>query len=130
MIMDETQMNEPQAWLGNNATHVNLEDLKMDSNFAMLLGSLVFAISWVIYITYYNSRLVGYIITKIVNKLLIRSGSFKIGAWQCAQVRSDLKVLPFRFIYNECFIGKNYVQGCCVHYVRLQCTSTGWVCNL
>lgn len=59
--------------------HVNLENLKMDSNFAMLLCSLVFAVSWVIYITFYNSRVVGYIITKIANKFFISEGFFKIG---------------------------------------------------
>lgn len=51
----------------------------MDSNFAMLLCSLVFAISWIVYITYYNSRLVGYIITKVVNKLFIKNGYFQMG---------------------------------------------------
>lgn len=60
-------------------TSLNLEDIKMDSNFALLLCSLVFAVSWVIYITYYNSRVIGYIITKIVNKLFIGEGYFKIG---------------------------------------------------
>uniref|UniRef100_A0A6P7G1L5 Transmembrane protein KIAA1109 homolog isoform X3 n=1 Tax=Diabrotica virgifera virgifera TaxID=50390 RepID=A0A6P7G1L5_DIAVI len=60
--------------------HLNLEDIKMDSNFAMLLCSLVFAVSWVIYITYYNSRVMGYIITKVVNKLFIGEGYFKIGS--------------------------------------------------
>ncbi|CAH1110220.1 unnamed protein product [Psylliodes chrysocephalus] len=61
-------------------TSLNLEDIKMDSNFALLLCSLVFAVSWVIYITYYNSRVIGYIITKIVNKLFIGEGYFKIGS--------------------------------------------------
>lgn len=71
---------EPTEALPYNASHHNLEDLKMDSNFAMLLCSLVFAVAWVIYVTYYNSRLVGYIITKIVNKLFMRNKKFfKIG---------------------------------------------------
>ncbi|KAG5893448.1 hypothetical protein JTB14_012167 [Gonioctena quinquepunctata] len=57
-----------------------IEDIKMDSNFAMLLCSLVCAVSWVIYITYYNSRILGYIITKTVNKMFIDEGFFKIGS--------------------------------------------------
>lgn len=66
--------------LSYNASYHHLEDLKMDSNFAMLLCSLVFAVAWVIYVTYYNSRLVGYIITKVVNKLFMRNKKFfKIG---------------------------------------------------
>lgn len=67
-------LTDPGSWN-------DLNKLKMDSNFLMLLCSLVFAISWVVYIAYYNSRLVGYIITKTVNKLFIRSGFFKIGSF-------------------------------------------------
>ena len=63
----------------SNSTFGNLEDIKMDSNFAMLLCSLVFAVIWVIYITYYNSRLVGFVITKTMNRFFIGEGYFKIG---------------------------------------------------
>lgn len=72
-----------------NVSRTNLEDLKMDSNFAMLLCSLVFAVAWVIYVSYYNSRLVGYIITKIINKLFMRNKFFQIG-----------KFLFFIYIYT------------------------------
>ncbi|XP_063925143.1 bridge-like lipid transfer protein family member 1 isoform X3 [Zophobas morio] len=64
----------------SNSTFGNLEDIKMDSNFAMLLCSLVFAVIWVIYITYYNSRLVGFVITKTMNRFFIGEGYFKIGS--------------------------------------------------
>lgn len=70
---------QPEVKTSGPGTWNNLEDLKMDSNFAMLLCSLVFAISWIVYITYYNSRLVGYIITKVVNKFLIKDANFKMG---------------------------------------------------
>ncbi|KAJ8916684.1 hypothetical protein NQ315_000329 [Exocentrus adspersus] len=86
-IMDPTTtplnyFEEPEMSMANSSLnpHVNLENLKMDSNFAMLLCSLVFAVAWVIYITYYNSRLVGYIITKIMNRFFISEGYFKIGS--------------------------------------------------
>lgn len=72
------KLGEPEAWnstdLGNS-----VRDIKMDSNFAMLLCSLVFGISWVTYVTYYNSRLLGYIITKVVNRFLLSQGYFKLG---------------------------------------------------
>ncbi|CAH1991192.1 unnamed protein product [Acanthoscelides obtectus] len=67
----------------SNGSGLNLENLNLDSldsNFAILLSSLVFAVAWVIYITYYNSRVVAYIITQIVNKLFISDGFFKIGS--------------------------------------------------
>ncbi|RZC40208.1 hypothetical protein BDFB_007646, partial [Asbolus verrucosus] len=70
---------ETSKWK-TNSTFGNLEDIKMDSNFAMLMCSLVFAVIWVIYITYYNSRVVGFIITKTVNRFFISEGYFKIGS--------------------------------------------------
>ena len=43
------------------------------TNFALFLCSLVFAMFWVIYITFFNSRLVGSIVTNIANRLLPRA---------------------------------------------------------
>lgn len=71
---------EAEASKWNISNHL-INDIKMDSNFAMLLSSLIFAISWVIYVTYYNSRVVGYIIMKIVNRFFIGQGFFKIGSF-------------------------------------------------
>lgn len=62
----------------NISDHV-LDDLKMDSNFIWLLCSLVSAISWIVYIAYYNSRVAGYIITKLLNRFIIRDGYVKVG---------------------------------------------------
>ncbi|XP_044260636.1 transmembrane protein KIAA1109 homolog isoform X4 [Tribolium madens] len=75
-------IDEPETskWNANSSTFGNLDDIKMDSNFAMLLCSLLFAVGWVIYITYYNSRLVAFIITKIMNRFFISEGYFKIGS--------------------------------------------------
>lgn len=68
---------EASSWNISN----NLENLEMDSNFVWLLCSLISAISWVVYITYYNSRLAGYIITKCLNKFVIKNGYMKIGSF-------------------------------------------------
>lgn len=74
-----SNMEKAEASKWNSTLHqVSLEDLKMDSNFLMLLFSLIFAVLWVIYITYYNSRILGYIITKVANKF-ISEGYFRIG---------------------------------------------------
>ena len=40
------------------------------TNFLLFLCSLLFAMFWVIYITFLNSRLVGSIVTKILNRFL------------------------------------------------------------
>lgn len=63
----------------NYSDHVILDDLKMDSNLIWLLCSLVSAISWIVYIAYYNSRVAGYILTKLLNRFVIRDGYVKVG---------------------------------------------------
>lgn len=68
---------EPAFW--NYSDRVILDDLKMDSNFIWLLCSLVSAISWIIYIAYYNSRVTGYALTKLLNRFVIRDGYVKVG---------------------------------------------------
>lgn len=68
---------EPAFW--NYSDHVILDDLKMDSNFIWLLCSLVSAIFWIIYIAYYNSRVTGYVLTKLLNRFVIRDGYVKVG---------------------------------------------------
>ncbi|XP_034234984.1 transmembrane protein KIAA1109 isoform X3 [Thrips palmi] len=65
----------------NYSSHVNLNDLKMDSNFAWLLCSLVSAMAWVIYITYYSSRVIGHLLTYLLNRFFIQEGHFKVGSF-------------------------------------------------
>jgi hypothetical protein len=77
--MEDNTTRYASEWK-TNSTFGNLEDIKMDSNFAMLMCSLVFAVFWVIYITYYNSRVVGFVITKTMNRFFIGEGYFKIGS--------------------------------------------------
>lgn len=67
----------PAYW--NYSNHVNLDNIKMDSNFIWLLCSLVSTISWVIYIVYYNSRVIGYILTKLLNRFIGRDSYIKVG---------------------------------------------------
>ncbi|KAK9874269.1 hypothetical protein WA026_002622 [Henosepilachna vigintioctopunctata] len=81
-ISYSTEGPEAMSWSLNSTNHGTFKEIiKMDSNFLMLLASLVFAVSWVVYIAYYNSRVFGYIITKIVNRLFISEGYFKIGSF-------------------------------------------------
>uniref|UniRef100_A0A1B0D1P6 Fragile site-associated protein C-terminal domain-containing protein n=1 Tax=Phlebotomus papatasi TaxID=29031 RepID=A0A1B0D1P6_PHLPP len=70
----------PLAAQWNYTQHVTLENLKMDSNMVWLLCSLLTSICWVIYITFYNSRVVGYFITKMANRLFIKGAYFRIGS--------------------------------------------------
>ncbi|KAG1657990.1 hypothetical protein GQR58_023181 [Nymphon striatum] len=54
----------------NRTFNYDLENLPLDSNFAWLLCALFFAMTWVIYITYYNSRVIGFLCTKVINKFM------------------------------------------------------------
>lgn len=76
----------------NYSDHVILDDLKMDSNFIWLLCSLVSAISWIIYIVYYNSRVIGYILTKLLNRFVIRDGYVKIGIYNSDYLNAYMQV--------------------------------------
>ena len=69
----------------NNLTHeVNKLDIippiHPSTNFLLFLCSLMFAMFWVTYITFYNSRLVGSIMTKIANRVL-QSSQYYPGAY-------------------------------------------------
>ncbi|XP_058456070.1 bridge-like lipid transfer protein family member 1 isoform X4 [Malaya genurostris] len=66
--------------MGQFNTTQSLEEMKLDKNLIWLLFSLISSIVWVVYITFYNSRLFGYCLTKLVNRLFIRGAYFKIGS--------------------------------------------------
>ncbi|XP_076277867.1 transmembrane protein KIAA1109 homolog tweek isoform X7 [Lasioglossum baleicum] len=83
---------EPAFW--NYSDHVNLDDIKMDRSFIYLLCSLVSATSWIIYIAYYNSRVIGYILTKLLNRFVIRDGYVKVGSF-------TLSVLSGKIMFRD-----------------------------
>ena len=49
-----------------------------NTNFTLFLLSLVCAISWIVYITFYSSRVTGVVLTKIANRF-VKNGCVKIG---------------------------------------------------
>lgn len=71
-------MDDPvaQRW---NSSSIDFAEITMDRNFALLLVSLISAILWIVYITYYNSRVLGYILTRLINKFYFQDDNFKIG---------------------------------------------------
>lgn len=56
-------------------------DIQFDSNFAFLMFSLILAMTWVLYITYYNSRVVGYFITRLLTRFYVKKGYLSIGSF-------------------------------------------------
>ncbi|KAI5636032.1 hypothetical protein NE865_11233 [Phthorimaea operculella] len=65
------------AW---NATSLDLADITMDRNFFLLVAALCSAVAWVVYMTYYNSRLLGFLLTRLINKFYFQDDNFKIGS--------------------------------------------------
>jgi hypothetical protein len=57
----------------------NFDNFQVDSNFAFLLSSLICGMIWIIYITYYNSRVIGYIVTRLLKRFYIKDGYLKVG---------------------------------------------------
>ncbi|KNC30209.1 hypothetical protein FF38_06938 [Lucilia cuprina] len=64
----------------NTTGGIPLENMKIDAPMIWLLCSLLTSITWVTYITFYNSRLIGMLITKIANRWFIKGAYFKIGS--------------------------------------------------
>lgn len=48
------------------------------------------AMSWVVYIIFYHSRVIGYILTKVINYLFIKNGYFKIGSFSLATISGKI----------------------------------------
>ncbi|OWR42726.1 hypothetical protein KGM_210934 [Danaus plexippus plexippus] len=64
-----------------NTSSIDFAEITMDRNFALLLVSLISAILWVVYIAYYNNRVLGYILTRLINKFYFQDENFKIGSF-------------------------------------------------
>lgn len=67
-------------WANSTREGGGLNDIKMDSTLFWLILSLVSSIIWVVYIAFYHARIIGYIVTRLVNKWFIKGASFRIGS--------------------------------------------------
>lgn len=67
-----------------NATIDNIRqiitEMKMDIHMFWLIFSLASTIIWIIYITFYNSRLIGLVLTKLINRVYFKGDFFRIGS--------------------------------------------------
>ncbi|KAM7376687.1 hypothetical protein PAMP_006400 [Pampus punctatissimus] len=69
----------------NESTFPSFVDLdkfltKHNSNFIWLLVATILSCGWIIYLTYYNSRNIGLILTLIINRLY-KDGYIHIGVF-------------------------------------------------
>ncbi|GAB6024106.1 hypothetical protein CHUAL_008817 [Chamberlinius hualienensis] len=83
-----------------NLSTRHLGDLPSDPSFAWLLFALVMGIVWLIYITFYNSRVFGYVITKIVNRF-VKHGYLKIGSFSLSVLSGTLMFRDVTFIEED-----------------------------
>ncbi|XP_017025561.1 bridge-like lipid transfer protein family member 1 isoform X1 [Drosophila kikkawai] len=70
----------PEVGTWNTTHNVAFNDMNLDARMIWLLASLLTTITWVTYITFYNSRVIGMLITKIANRWFIKGAYFKIGS--------------------------------------------------
>ncbi|XP_023176913.2 transmembrane protein KIAA1109 homolog isoform X3 [Drosophila hydei] len=85
MDLDETSDNGislgfPEVGTWNRTHNVPLENMKIDAPMIWLICSLLTTIMWVTYNNFYNSRVIGMLITKIANRWFIKGAYFKIGS--------------------------------------------------
>lgn len=76
-ILDSTN----ETHLSGNATIGQIiTEMKMDIHMFWLMFSLASSILWLIYITFYNSRLIGLILTKLVTRMYFKGDHFRVGS--------------------------------------------------
>ena len=69
------------------------------TNFAVFMCSLIFGMFWITYITFFNSRVVGSICTKIINSF-VKVGYVKVKSFLLNQIKcffSDHKLFICRY---------------------------------
>lgn len=105
-----TTLGVASQWNFTNI-QTKLEDIKIDRNFAWLIFSLLIALLWFTYITHYSARVVGQILTRLLNRFVIKDGYVRIG--KCINLTKKWCItLPFcfdRFTYLGCPFRQNNV---------------------
>ncbi|XP_060850802.1 bridge-like lipid transfer protein family member 1 isoform X1 [Rhopalosiphum padi] len=89
---------EDSSW---NLTDVHLDDIKMDSNFAWMLFSLISGMVWVIYITYYNSRVTAYIVTRLLTRFYATKGYLSIGSFTVCALSGKIMFRDIIYITED-----------------------------
>lgn len=78
---DDSDIGQASQWNFTKTFQTTLEDIKIDANFAWLIFSLLIAMIWFTYITHYSSRVIGQILTRLLNHFVIGSGYLRIGKY-------------------------------------------------
>ncbi|KAG7510689.1 hypothetical protein JOB18_028724 [Solea senegalensis] len=89
----------------NESTFPSVLDLddfltKHDSNFIWLLAATILSCGWIIYLTYYNSRNIGLILTLIINRLY-KDGYIHIGSFSFSVLSGKIMFRDVYFINQD-----------------------------
>ena len=76
---NESDMGMASQWNFTKTIQTTLEDITIDADFAWLIFSLLISMIWFTYITHYSSRVIGQILTRLLNRFVIGSGYLRIG---------------------------------------------------
>uniref|UniRef100_A0A915K762 Bridge-like lipid transfer protein family member 1 N-terminal domain-containing protein n=1 Tax=Romanomermis culicivorax TaxID=13658 RepID=A0A915K762_ROMCU len=93
--------------IGAQSGHVNsstnpFDDFKWDFNSAQLFGALLCGIIWCTFLTFYNSRFTGFIVTRLVNRFLLPNRKdcyVKFGSFSFSSLSG--KIMFREFIYAD-----------------------------
>lgn len=115
---NDSDIGQASQWNGNltKILQTKLEDITIDANFAWLLFSLLIALIWFTYITHYSSRVIGQILTRLLNHFAIGSGYIRIGKYLVILLmlfacKNFLFIfLSIRFTYVGCISWKDNVS--------------------
>ncbi|KAI0212656.1 hypothetical protein LSAT2_002397 [Lamellibrachia satsuma] len=85
---------------GNESLFDTIEKELPRSTFSWLMISICLAISWVVYITYYNSRVLGLILTTILNHF-IKHGHIKFGSFSISVLSGKIMFRDMQWITED-----------------------------
>lgn len=102
--------NYPQTQTGDGISfNVNLTSvddiyrLGTDTNFLTFLFSLVCGFVWVLYITFYSSRIIALVVTKVVNRF-IKEGYLNVGSISLSVLSGKVMFRDVSYVTEDCSI--------------------------
>jgi len=91
-----------------NITNTDVEnsnplDLSKNPRLLLVLFASLSGCVWLLYITFCNSRVIGFIVTKIVNKFVIKDGDayFKLGSFSISLLNGKLMFRDAKYITKD-----------------------------
>lgn len=90
--------------LNVNLNLTNLDDfvrIGTDPSFMTFLFSLLCGFLWVLYITFYSSRIIGLVVTKVANRF-IKGGYVKIGSISVSVLSGKIMFRDAAYVTEDC----------------------------